>query len=53
MVELYNQMNTIPDKEIIQSSWKSEGIIDAFHNRIDGAESLNPFHDIEPMMEQS
>lgn len=53
MVELYNQMNTIPDKEIIQSGWKSAGIIDAFHNRMDGLESLNPFHDIDPMMEQS
>ena len=46
-------MPTIPDKEIIHSASKAADITDALHKEIGGLECLDPFHDINPIMEQS
>ena len=45
-------MTTIFGKEIIHSGWKAVDITDTPNNEIDGLESLDTFHDIDPMMGQ-
>ena len=52
MVDLYNHMTT-GGKEIIHSGWKAAGITEALTLGTEGLESLDPFEDIDPMMEQS
>ena len=40
MVELYNELSTIPSKERIHSGWKAAGITDALNNNeIDSLQS--------------
>ena len=46
-----SQMTTIHGKQIFHSGWKPAGITDALNYKIDGLESLDSFHDIDPMME--
>ena len=53
MVDLYNHMTTEGGKEIIHSGWKAAGITEALTLGTEGLESLDPFQDIDPMMEQS
>lgn len=53
ILELYDKMTTIPRREIIHSSQKDTGITDILNNGIDDLEYLDPFQDIEPMMEGS
>ena len=45
-------MTITAGKNIILSGWKSAGIIEALQAGTDGLESLNPFHDIDPLIEQ-
>ena len=44
---------TTGGKEIIHSGWKAAGITEALTLGTEGLESLDPFQDIDPMMEQS
>ena len=48
-----NQMTTILGKQIFHNGWKAAGITDALNNKTDGLESLDLFHDIDPMMEKA
>ena len=51
MVELYNQMSTAEGQKIIQSAWKASGITEAIIAGKASLQPLDPFHDINPMME--
>ena len=52
LVDCYNHMTTTAGKNIILSGWKSAGIMEALQAGTDGLELLDPFHDIDPLMEQ-
>ena len=45
-------MTTTAGRNIILSGWKSAGIMEALQTGTDGLESLDPFHDIDPLIEQ-
>ena len=45
-------MTTTAGRNIILSGWKSAGFIEARQAGTDGLESLDPFHDIDPLIEQ-
>ena len=52
LVDCYNHMTTTAGRNIILSGWKSAGIMEALQAGIDGLELLDPFHDIDPLIEQ-
>ena len=45
-------MTTTAGRNIILSGWKSAGIMEALQAGTDGLESLDPFHDIDPLIVQ-
>ena len=52
LVDCYNHMTTTSGRNIILSGWKSAGILEVLQAGTDGLESLDPFHDIDPLIEQ-
>ena len=52
LVDCYNHMTTTAERNIILSGWKSAGIMEALQTGTDGLKSLDPFHDIGPLIEQ-
>ena len=50
-MELYNQMTTGKGRDIIISGWKASGIFDAVQFGSRKLPSLDPFHDIDPMLD--
>ena len=52
LVDCYNHMATTVGRNIILSRWKSAGIMEALQAGTDGLESLDSFHDIDPLIEQ-
>ena len=52
LVDCYNHMTTTAGRNIILSGWKSAGIIEALQVGTDGLELLDPFHYIDPLIEQ-
>ena len=52
LVDCYNHMTTTAGRNIILSGWKSAGIMEALQPGTDGIESLDPFHDIDPLIGQ-
>ena len=51
IVELYNFMTTAQGKEIIDNGWKAAGIADAVHLGISKLPAIDPFKDIDPILE--
>ena len=51
LVDFYSHMTTTAGRNIILSGWKSAGIMEALQAGTDGLESLDPFHDIDPLIE--
>ena len=51
LVELYNQMSTAEVQKIIHSAWKASGITEAMKAGKASLQPLDPFHDIDPMVE--
>ena len=51
LVELYNQMSTAEGQKIIHSTWKALGITEAMRAGKASLQPLEPFHDIDPMVE--
>ena len=49
LVELYNQMST--GQKIIDSAWKGSGITEAMKAGKASFQPLDPFHDIDPIVE--
>ena len=52
LVELYNEMTSHKGKEIIASGWRASGISDALKLGTAGIQSIDPFHDLDPLMSQ-
>ena len=52
LVDFYSHMTTTAGRNIILSGWKSAGIMEALQAGTDGLESLDPFHNIDPLIEQ-
>ena len=53
MVDLYNDMTKESGKNVIKNAWKAAGITEALESDIEGLESLDPFQDIDPMLQDS
>ena len=51
LVELYNQISTAEGQKIIHSAWKASGITEAMKAGKTSLQPLDPFHDIDPMVE--
>ena len=51
LVELYNQMSTVEGQKIVHRSWKASGITEAMKAGKASLQPLDPFHDIDPMVE--
>ena len=51
MVDLYNDMKKESGKSVIANAWKAAGITEALENGVEGLESLDPFQDIDPLVE--
>ena len=52
LVDCYNHTTTTAGRNIILSGWKSAGIMEILQAGTDGLESLDPFNDIDPLIEQ-
>ena len=52
LVELYNEMTSEKGKEIILSGWRAAGISDAIRLGILGLPSIDPFEDLDPLVQQ-
>ena len=50
LVDFYNQMISGEEKKVIDSGWTSSGIKDAIALGLDSMFSIDPFHDISPMI---
>jgi len=50
MVDFYNHMTSGAAKKLIDSGWTSSGIKDAIDLGLNSLPSIDPFHDIAPMM---
>lgn len=51
IVEFYNFMTTAEGKEIIDSGWRAAGISDAVRLGLSELPPIDPFNDIDPIME--
>ena len=51
MVDLYNEMTKESGKSIIKSAWAAAGIMEALKSGACGLQSLDPFQEIDPMLE--
>lgn len=52
LVDCYNHMTTEAAQNIIHGGWKAAGISEALRMGSNGLESLDPFQDLDPMIEQ-
>ena len=52
LVECYNHMTTTAAQNVIYGGWKATGITAALRVGVNGLESLDPFQDIDPLIEQ-
>ena len=52
LVDCYNRMTITAGRNIILSGWKSAGIMEDLQAGTDGLEPIDPFHDIDPPIEQ-
>ena len=52
LVDCYNHMTTTAGRNIILSGWKSAGIMEALQAGTDELELLDPFHNIDLLIEQ-
>lgn len=52
LVELYNEMTSEKGKEIILSGWRAAGISDAIRLGILGLPTIDPFEDLDPLVQQ-
>ena len=50
LVEFYNHMTNSKGKEIIDNEWKAADISDALELGSSKMPSIDPFHDIDPML---
>ena len=50
LVEFYNHLTTSKGKEIIDNGWKAAGISGALELGSSKMPSIDPFHDIDPML---
>ena len=53
MVDLYNEMTKESGKNSIKSAWRTTGITEALESGINGLPSLDPFQEIDPLLETS
>ena len=53
MVELYNHMTTSDGKKNIISGWRAAGIQDAVKLGLNSLPSIDPFNDLDPMLDGS
>lgn len=53
MVDLYNEMTKESGKNTIKSAWRTAGITEALESGINGLPSLDPFQEIDPLLETS
>ena len=52
LVECYNHMTTTVAQNVIQSGWETAGITEALQVGVKGLESLDPFQQINPLIER-
>ena len=52
LVKAYNHLTSASGKEIIENGWKSAGISKAVSDGMTGMENIDPFHSIDPLLEQ-
>ena len=52
LVECYNHMTTATAQNVIQSGWKTAGITEALQVGVKELGSLNPFQEVDPLIEQ-
>ena len=50
VVEYYNEMTSQPGEEVIVNGWKASGIFDAVELGSTALPSIDPFHDISPLI---
>ena len=51
LIELYNYMTSSAGREICMKGWEKSGIFDAITKGTNGLPSLDPFSDIDPLVE--
>ena len=52
LIDFYNQMTSEEGKKVIHSGWRAAGIRDALRLGLNQLPSLDPFIDIDPMLEE-
>lgn len=52
LIEMYNEMTSADGKQICLKGWKVAGITEAVKKGLSGLESLDPFDDIDPMLQE-
>ena len=52
LIECYNHMTTTAAQNVIHSGWKAAGITKALQVRVKGLGSLDPFQEIDPLIER-
>ena len=53
LIEMYNEMMSADWKQICLKVWKVAGITKAVKKGLSGLESLDPFDDIDPMLQEN
>ena len=51
LIQLYNFMTSSAGQDICINGWKRSGIYDAVRKGTNGLPNLDPFHDIDPLIE--
>ena len=51
IVDFYNEMTTVKRKPIIESGWRAAGITDAIRIGSKNLPAIDPFHDIDPLID--
>ena len=51
VVDFYNEMTTVKGKHIIESGWRAAGINDAIRLGNKNFPAIDPFHDIDPLLD--
>ena len=53
LLDAYNYLSTEAGQKIIENGWKAAGITEALSKGLSGLEPLDPFHSIDPLIQQS
>ena len=53
LLDAYKCLSTEAGQKIIENGWKAAGITEALSKGLSGLESLDPFHSIDPLIQQS